>query len=142
LIGDVPTKETANYIAVLAGKVATDKLNILSPAPDDFRRNLFNGIRALRMLEHGQLSFRAQEWYLWYLNGIAASKKERDNIIAMISEPGKGRWNLNIKIEKPQISLCRKHIEEFTKNNAILFDVGKAIIKPESEPVIERLALR
>ena len=138
LIGDVPTKETANYIGILAGKVATDKLNILSPAPDDFKRNLFNGIRALKMLQHGQLSFRAQQWYL---NGIADNKKVRDDIIAIINELKRDEWNLNIKIEKPEISLCRKDIEEFAKNNAILFDVGKAIIKPESEPIIERLAL-
>ena len=135
LNGDVPTEQLKNYIGIAAGKVATDNLAILYPAPDSFKRSLFTGIRALKTLEQGQLSLRSKKWYL---TGIASDEGVRDAAIASLE--GFSDWNVNISVEKAAVKLCRKDVAYFAENNAILFDVGKAILKPESDAVLSRLA--
>ncbi len=138
IVGDVPNEQTKNYVAIIAGNVPSDNVNILSPAPKDFKRSLFNGIHALNMLEQGQLSFRAKRWYL---TGLAGDKEISEKVISQLKEAGNiDEWTINIQILKPKVRLCRKDVEIFTKENAILFDVGKSFLRPESIPVIKRLA--
>ncbi len=139
LNGDIPTQQLKNYIGIIAGKVSTDNLNILYPAPDSYKRSLFTGIAALKMLEQGQLSLRSKKWYL---TGIASDEAVKEKTLALISELNNASvWNTNITVETAVINRCRLDVADFAENNAILFDVGKAIIKPESEPIIDRLSL-
>ncbi len=137
--GDIPTLETQNYISVLAGNVARDNLVIDFPAPDNFNRNLFAGLRSLRMLESGQLSYRNKQWYLF---GEAKNDATREKALGEIETLSfADMWSVNIKVQRQLINTCNDNVSKFADNNVILFDVGKAIIKPESDIIIQHLAL-
>ncbi len=137
--GDIPTLQMQNYITVLAGNVARDNLVIDFPAPDNFNRNLFAGLRSLRMLESGQLSYRNKQWYLFGEAKDDITREKALNEIEALSF--KDMWSVNIKVQRQLINTCNDNVSKFADNNVILFDVGKAIIKPESDIIIQHLAL-
>jgi len=139
LNGDIPSAQTQNYVGVLAGKVSTDNLAVDFPAPDEFNRSLFSGIRSLKLLETGQLSYRNQAWYFV---GAAKDEETRDKALSRISALANGaNWTVNVKIQQSAINACNMNVAKFAQNNAILFDVGKANLKKESDIILQHLAL-
>ncbi len=97
--GDVPTSQLQNYIGIIAGKVATDDLNMLSPAPDNYKRSVFAGIAALKTLQQGQLSLRSEKWYF---SGVASDEEAREKLLAQIANiEGAADWNVNITVPAP-----------------------------------------
>ena len=135
--GAVPTDPMRKYLGAVAGKVATSNLVVLGGAPDGFNEASVAGLRALVRLEKGELSYSSRTWSL---TGTAQNQRIFDSIIASIAEFNEEKtWKLALDVTPP-VELCRKHVEEFARNNTILFDAGSAHLANSSFAIMDQLA--
>lgn len=137
LKGAVPADAAVKYFGVIAGKVATDGLQVTPNLPDDFITNAITGIESVGMLSDARLGFDGARWYL---HGKASSEADKDSIVTKIAALPKGAdWSVAIDLMAP-IDVCRISVDALAGRNAIAFAAGKAILDKTSMPVLDELA--
>lgn len=138
LLGVVPADAARRYFGVLAGKVPTDGLYLYDGAPDGFIEAATVGLRALALLEEGQL---LHERGRWSLSGLAENEARADSISTNIAAlANSDNWALNIDIVPP-IVICTEHVDALAAQNNILFAAGSARLADSSLSEIDQLAI-
>ena len=134
LSGQVPAAATARYFGSIA-KADPSGLSIAPGAPQTFLADAEAGLRALLLLEQGELRLASGQWSL---TGRAAGAAQRGEVEATLA--GLGRpWSTNIEVP-PAIDLCRDQVAALSAQNAILFQSGAALIADGAGPVLDAFA--
>lgn len=155
LSGQLPADPAMRYFAAIT-KGDTAAVSIATGAPEGFLASAETGLRALLQLSEGQLDFTQGNWAL---SGIAETEAGREAVIAAIAAaPGEKTWKLEIGVpeqavaaitpappapvsNRVDIAACQGRIDDFSAQNAILFQSGAAIIATESDPALDQLAI-
>jgi outer membrane protein OmpA-like peptidoglycan-associated protein len=138
LTGGVPADATAAYFGVIAGDVPTDRLVTQTGFPADFIASGTAGLNVLTQLPEGRLGFDGARWWL---RGMVEQPTLRDTLTANIAAlPNGGKWSVFIGVLS-SLEICRDHVAELERRNAITFQSGSATLTEDSMPVIDQLAV-
>ncbi len=138
LSGQVPNERMATYLGLISGATAVGDLATNEDgAPDNFSTNSRAGIRALRRLNEGELSYGDN---IWSLSGQIASEELREKALAIIASLVDGdSWKTDISLIT-SAKACNQQIKEFLANNTIEFETASARIASNSMSALQELA--
>lgn len=137
LSGNVPAESARDYLAALAGRVPSDALTIAPDAPPDFVEGATRGIRALRLIEGGQLSYADGQWTF---GGAVDSEELEAQILANIEPLATSEgWSVRLLPTQP-LTFCQTRVADLSSRNSILFDSGNARLAESSLTGIDELA--
>lgn len=137
-IGVVPADATRKYLGAIAGKVPTDNIYIYEDPPEGFISAAVAGVRALRVLEEGQLLHERGQWSL---SGVARNVSIRGDVKAQIAALDNAQnWKLAIGLTPP-LDICREQVNDLADGNSILFSAGSARLTENSNSSIDELAV-
>lgn len=158
--GQVPDDASLRLFSTISGG-DTASVSIAPGAPEGFAADAEAGLRALILLDEGQIDLAEGKWSL---KGAALDAVTRDAVLADIAALPNGKsWTLNVTVPavepepiavapkpiavapkpstaKADTAACIAPLAEFSARNAILFQSGAAIIAAASLPAIDELA--
>ncbi|MCF6325818.1 MAG: OmpA family protein [Devosiaceae bacterium] len=139
LFGQVPNQRLATYLGLISGASSVDDLVANEDgAPNNFSTNSRTGIRALRSLDEGELSYGEN---IWTLSGQSASEEVREKALALIASLVDGdSWKTDISLITAT-EACNQQIERFLADNSIEFETASARIASDSANTLQELAL-
>jgi len=138
LFGQVPNQRLATYLGLISGSTSVDGLTAIeTSAPDNFSTNSRTGIRALRSLDEGELSYSEN---IWSLSGQSTSEGVRENALALIASLIDGEnWKTDISLIT-SLELCIQQVEGLLSSNPIEFESASARIAAVSLDTLQELA--
>jgi outer membrane protein OmpA-like peptidoglycan-associated protein len=137
LTGDVPADAAKAYFGVVAGDVPTTGLEVVEGAPEGFTAAATAGLRALVVLDDGELKFADGTWSL---RGKAPSTEALASANGLIAAlPDAGNWQLDLA-GPPPIEACRAGLAAFSADHQILFQSGSAKVTDESVAALGSVA--
>ncbi len=137
LAGDLPAAPAIQYFATIAGGADVSGVAIEPGAPDGFLLSAEAGLRALTLLESGDLAYNGGSWTL---AGRAADAQQRASAEALVAAlPDGAAWSVDIGLP-PALDHCREVVAALAARNEILFNSGSAVLAESSGPVLDELA--
>jgi len=137
LTGDVPADAAKAYFGVVAGDVPTTGLEVVEGAPEGFTAAATAGLRALVLLDDGELKFTDGTWSL---HGKAPSTEALASAKGLIAAlPDAASWQLDLA-GPPPIEACRAGLAAFSADHQILFQSGSAKLTDESVAALGSVA--
>ncbi|WP_281389633.1 OmpA family protein [Pelagibacterium limicola] len=118
LRGNAPASVLQTIIAMDEIPVYIDRIATNPHAPDGFRPTAVTGLRALDLLDTGQVVLRDGTWLL---SGNAAIDTVSNAALAMLSsETPDVAWK-TLVIAPPALDICREAVSNYMADKAILF---------------------
>ena len=160
LSGQMPADPAMRFFAAISdGDIAA--VSIADGAPETFLPSGEAGLRALLLLDEGQLDFAQGAWSL---KGIAVDEATRTSVLEAIAANA-AEWSTKIDVAvtepepvvpvaepvappaapaapaSPDVVACAAPVEQFTARNAIFFKSGAAAIAAESMSALDELSI-
>jgi len=133
----VPADAAKAYFGVVAGDVPTTGLEVVEGAPEGFTTAATAGLRALVVLDDGELKFADGTWSL---RGKAPSTEALASANGLIAAlPDAASWQLDLA-GPPPIEACRAGLAAFSADHQILFQSGSAKLTDESVAALGSVA--
>jgi outer membrane protein OmpA-like peptidoglycan-associated protein len=101
LSGHVMTDEFRRFLAVRAGRLASNDLQLASGAPDGFVDDALAGLEALRPLAAGTVEYDGNRWHLTGIPATPADAEAAVAALATATDAGAG-WTTDVSEPGPQ----------------------------------------
>lgn len=118
LDGNAPASLLQELLSAGDMPVQIDTLTTNPHAPDNFATAVRAGLKALNLLETGQVVLRDG---VWLLSGTAAIDTVRDEALALLAEESSETEWKTLIIAPSALDICRDSVEQYMADKAVLF---------------------